>query len=56
MLPVCFASVTTACRVPDTPCVTLHLADVSDIHSVASHPVCPSRPTPEYPTLPKLPP
>jgi hypothetical protein len=29
--------------VPRAPCVTRHLTDVSDRHSVASHPVCPSR-------------
>ena len=41
-------------RVPDTPCPTLHLIDVSDTHSVASHPVCPSRPRPVYPAFPML--
>ena len=30
-------------RVPRAPCPTMHLIDVSDSHSVASHPVCPSR-------------
>ncbi len=30
-------------RVPRTSCATWHLADVSDSHSVASHPLCPTR-------------
>ena len=32
----------------------MHLTDVSDSHSVASHPVCPSRDRPEYDTSPML--
>jgi hypothetical protein len=35
--------VITARRVPLTPCPTRHRTDVSDSHSVASHPVCPCR-------------
>ena len=31
-------------RVPRAPCPPRHLTDVSDSHSVPSHPVCPSRP------------
>jgi hypothetical protein len=41
-------------RVPRAPCVTRHLTDVSDSHSVASHPVCPSRARPVYVTSPML--
>jgi hypothetical protein len=37
------ATVITSRRVPRAPCVTLHFIDVSDSHSVASHPICPSR-------------
>ena len=44
ILPDRSPAVTTTRRVPDTPCPTLHLIDVSDTHSVASHPVCPFRP------------
>ena len=39
-------------RVPRAPCVTRHLTDVSDSHSVASHPVCPSRARLVYVTSP----
>jgi len=37
-------TVITSCCVPRDPYVTLHLTDVSDSQSVASHPVCPVRP------------
>ena len=43
IVPSRLLDVTAACSVPDTPRPTLHLTDVSDAHSVASHPVCPSR-------------
>ena len=36
-------AVITTRRVPRAPRPTMHLIDVSDSHSVASHPVCPSR-------------
>jgi len=51
--PRCPAVITTRC-VPRPPCVTMHLTDVSDSHSVASHPVCPSRARPVYVTSPML--
>ena len=47
-------AVTTARLDPCTPCPTLHLTDVSDTHSVASHPVCPPRARPVYATVPIL--
>ena len=43
-LPDLSPAVITTRRVPRAPCVTMHRTDVSDSHSVASHPVCPSRP------------
>ena len=39
LLPPCVPDVNTTRRVPRAPCVTLHLTDVSDSQSVASHPV-----------------
>ena len=42
-LPNLCPTVTTTRRVLAIPCPTLHPTDVSDTHSVASHPVCPSR-------------
>ena len=45
-------AVITTRRVPDTPCPLKHLIKVSDSHSVASHPVCPSRARPVYVTSP----
>ena len=53
-LPDPSPAVTTARLDPCTPVPTLHLTDVSDTHSVASHPVCPSRPRPVYAVLPML--
>src|SRR6056300_729219 len=47
-------AVITTRRVPRAPCPTMHLIDVSDSHSVASHPVCPSRALPVYATSPML--
>ena len=46
--------VITTRRVPRPPCPTMHRTDVSDSHSVASHPVCPSLTTPVYATSPML--
>ena len=46
LLPPRSPTVITSRRVPRAPRVTLHLTDVSDSHSVASHPVCPSRARP----------
>ena len=51
-LPVCSSAVITTRRVPRPPCVAWHRTDVSDSHSVASHPVCPSRARPVYVTSP----
>jgi len=42
-LPDRSPTVNTDRRVPRAPWLTMHLTDVSDSHSVASHPVCPSR-------------
>ena len=42
--------------VPLTPPPTRHLVDVSDSHSVASHPVCPSLTPPVYVASPMPPP
>ena len=43
-LPDLSPTVTTPRRVPRAPCPPMHLTDVSDSHSVPSHPVCPARP------------
>ena len=43
MLPPASPEVITTRRVPRAPCPTIHLIDVSDSHSVASHPVLPKR-------------
>ena len=53
LLPLSPAVITTR-RVPRDPCPTRHLTDVSDSHSVASHPVCPSRARPVCATSPIL--
>ena len=41
-------------RVPGAPCPTRHRTDVSDSHSVPSHPVCPDRTIAVIPTSPRL--
>jgi len=43
MLPDRSPAVTVTRRVPPAPCPVRHRIDVSDSHSVASHPVCPDR-------------
>eukprot|EP00961_Rhodomonas_salina_P244129 3298794-Rhodomonas_salina.1 len=47
-LPTRSPAVTDTRRVPLTPLTTRHRIDVSDAHSVPSHPVCPSRTPPVY--------
>ena len=47
-------AVITTRRVPPDPCPTMHLTDVSDSHSVPSHPVSPVRVIPVYVTSPRL--
>jgi hypothetical protein len=44
LLPLRSPAVIATRRVPGTPCPTRHRTDVSDSHSVPSHPVCPIRP------------
>jgi hypothetical protein len=39
---------------PPAPRPTKHRTDVSDSHTVPSHPVCPALPRKEYATIPKL--
>ena len=51
-LPDCPPAVTTARLDPCTPCPTWHRIDVSDAHSVASHPVCSFRACPVMPSFP----
>ena len=46
-------AVITTRRVCDEPRPTMHLTDVSDSHSVPSHPVCPSLPMLVYATSPR---
>jgi len=53
-LPDCPLAVTTARLDPCTPCPTLHLTDMSETQSVASHPVRPSRVQPVYAIVPML--
>ena len=53
-LPPRSPAVITTRRVPDTPCPTRHLTDVSDSHSVPSHPVAPCRLRPVYAASPML--
>ena len=53
-LPNRSPAVITTRRVPRAPCPTMHRTDVSDSHSVPSHPVCPSRPIAVYATSPRL--
>jgi hypothetical protein len=54
-LPFCSpAVITPRWEPPNANRETLHLIDVSDAHSVASHPVCPSRSLPVYVTSPML--
>ena len=45
MLPLPSPAVITTRRVPRAPCPTRHRTDVSDSHSVPSHPVSPTRPS-----------
>ena len=52
-LPVRSDNVMPILRLPLTPWPRAHRIDVSDSHSVASHPVCPVRACPEYATSPK---
>jgi hypothetical protein len=53
-LPVRSDSVMPILRLPLTPWPRAHRIDVSDSHSVASHPVCPVRASPVYATSPRL--
>ena len=53
-LPDRSPAVITTRRVPRAPCPTMHRTDVSDSHSVPSHPVCPSRAIAVYATSPRL--
>jgi hypothetical protein len=53
MLPDRSPAVITTRRVPRAPCPTLHRTDVSDSHSVPSHPVCPDRTIAVKATTPK---
>jgi len=43
VLPPRPPTVITTRLVPQAPCAVRHLTEVSDSHSVDSHPVCPSR-------------
>jgi len=52
-LPPCPPAVITARRVPWIPPPTRHRTDVSDSHSVPSHPVCPMRPSAVNATSPR---
>ena len=54
MLPPDSPTVITTRRVPRAPWPTMHLTDVSDSHSVPSHPVWPCRTLLEYVTSPML--
>jgi hypothetical protein len=53
VLPLRSPAVIIIRRVPRTPWPTRHLIDVSDSHSVPSHPVCPIRPAAVNATSPK---
>ena len=53
-LPDCIPAVTTPRRDPPKLCPTMHRTELSDTHSVASHPVCPSRALNVYPALPPM--
>ena len=53
VLPLTSPAVITTRRVPPDPCPAMHLTDVSDSHSVPSHPVCPSLPMLVYDTSPR---
>jgi hypothetical protein len=53
-LPARSPTVITDCLDPATACPTRHLTDVSDTHSVDSHPDLPARDLPVYPTVPIL--
>ena len=53
-LPIRWPTVITDRRVPPAPCPSRHLTDVSDAHSVDSHPVLPYRACPVYLTMPML--
>jgi len=54
MLPPRSPAATVTRSVPRTPCPTRHRTDVSDSHSVPSHPVCPTRPSAVNATSPRL--
>jgi len=54
MLPDRCPVVTVTRRVPAAPCPVKHLTDVSDSHSVPSHPVCPDRIMAVNATSPRL--
>ena len=53
-LPDRSPAVITTRRVPRAPCPTMHRTDVSDSHSVPSHPVCPSLIIAVYASSPRL--
>ena len=53
-LPPLSPAVITTRRVPRAPCPTRHRTDVSDSHSVPSHPVSPDRTIAVKPTSPML--
>jgi hypothetical protein len=53
-LPDRLPAVITTRRVPRAPCPTRQRTDVSDSHSVPSHPVCPDRTIAVKPTSPML--
>ena len=53
-LPDRSPAVITTRRVPRAPCPTMHRTDVSDSHSVPSHPVCPSLIIAVYANSPRL--
>ena len=54
MLPVLSPDVMLTRLVPPAPCPAMHLTDVSDSHSVPSHPVWPDRAIPVKPARPRF--
>ena len=53
-VPARSPAVSTSRLVPRTPCDVRHCTDVSDVQSVASHAVSPTRASCVYPAMPKL--
>eukprot|EP00961_Rhodomonas_salina_P223930 3028137-Rhodomonas_salina.1 len=51
-----YPTVTDTVKLPLDPLVDLHCIMLSEAHSLASHPVTPTRPLPLYPEIPRLPP